>query len=334
MAQLDQLPSGIQQARFAVHERPYCVWGWDLHQRNLDFLVGLQPDYFSHMASRHGPELEGDEGQVSALALRTAYGQALETFFALVCAIIQAPVCVVGWMQFYRQEDLEAMVRAITDGHGCLSMLQFPSWSWRSVSDACSVGLVLDDKAKEAAIRKGFGSLWSRLAADFLDEGVREEYNQLKHGLRVRPGGFRLALGREDTPGVPAPPENMFSLGGGAFGTSYSHPERLGSTKRHFLLKSSYRNWEPGALAGRLQLLEMSINNLVSWAETLNGVDASTVQFAWPAPIEAFDHCLKERPGAFSFSLGRTLDASMITELSEQEILRVYEKTDDREPTL
>src|SRR5688572_30711632 len=106
---------------------------------------------------------------------------------------------------------------------------------------------------------------------------------------RLRPGGFHIRVGREDTPGVAAPPERMVSLGGSEFGSSYFRRVRLGSTKRHYRLQQARRNWEPGVLGNRLQLLGFSIENLIGLARILNGVDPTTVRFSWPTPIEAFE---------------------------------------------
>ena len=50
---------------------------------------------------------------------------------------------------------------------------------------------------------------------------ARAEYNSIKHGLRVNPGGSYIAVGAEQTPGVPAPPEAMRSMGGSPYGSTF-----------------------------------------------------------------------------------------------------------------
>lgn len=324
---LEQLPSGIQFARFAVNRRAACVWEWDLRERNLRFLDELQPDYFGYVAARHGPDLEGDQRHYAATAIRTVYSQALETFIALACALIQAPLCIVGWMQLYRQEDLVEVAGAIARGEECLSMVKGTPLSWKALADACTAHIVLEDKAKEANIRDGYAKLWPQLAADFLEEGFQEEYNSLKHGLRVRPGGFHLRIGREDTPGVAAPPERMVSLGGSEFGASYFRPVRLGPTKRHYRLEQARRNWEPGVLGNRLQLIAISIGNLIGLARILNGVDPTTVRFVWPTPIEAFEMALSPVTGVISATFDRVVDDKEIKELTAEEILSIYPRS-------
>lgn len=321
----NRLSNGIEYEAFAVGRRAYCVWEWDLRERGLEFLANLQPDYFSYLASKYGPDLESDQAQMAAVALRTAYGQALETFFAIACAIIQAPRCVVGWMQLYRQSDLEEVVRAIAHGDEYLCALRPAVRSWRSYSDACLAHVSLEDKEKEAAVRMGFERAWPVFAEDFLEDGAQEEYNNLKHGLRVKPGGFRLAVGRQASAGVPAATEAMVSLGGSEFGSSAFQRVRLGEEGRHYRLHRMHRNWDPVLLAARLHILALSVENLIGFARILNGEDPTTVKFTWPDPLEAFDQALSVQPGVSSFSMDTVVVPEDIHAFSDNEILGRYE---------
>lgn len=40
-----------------------------------------------------------------------------------------------------------------------------------------------------------FSTLWYRFAGDYLNENLIAEYNSLKHGFRINPGGFKLMVG-------------------------------------------------------------------------------------------------------------------------------------------
>ena len=102
----------IQNVRFVVDETPYCLWDADIRQRNLDFLDSIDPGY-SNIADLHGQSLDGQEKQYAAAALRVAYSQGLETLFALLCAAIQAPDCVEGWLTKYQNSELESVVKKI-----------------------------------------------------------------------------------------------------------------------------------------------------------------------------------------------------------------------------
>ena len=65
--------------------------GWDLREENLKFLRSVDHEYFDYQARVHSQELEGEEWQRPAMALRGAYNHGLETFFTLVGAALQAP---------------------------------------------------------------------------------------------------------------------------------------------------------------------------------------------------------------------------------------------------
>lgn len=40
----------IRSVQFMVADRPYCVWGWDIDERNAELLRGIDPWYFKHLA--------------------------------------------------------------------------------------------------------------------------------------------------------------------------------------------------------------------------------------------------------------------------------------------
>ena len=123
--------------------------------------------------------------------------------------------------------------------------------------------------------RERFARFWSRLAGEFLNEKARAEYNSIKHGLRVNPGGFYLAIGREESPGVPAPAEAMRSMGGSPYGSTFFEIERVGAGKRspHIRARSVSVNWSATGLCGRLALISSSITNIVGALRCAMGED-------------------------------------------------------------
>ncbi len=320
-----RLDNGIQFAPLVVDKRPLCVWEWDLQERNLRFLEELQPEFFEYVASKFGPDLDGEHRQLAATAIRMAYGQALETFIALACAFVQAPDCIVGWMQLYSQKELVAVAQAISRGETVRSRFRWSRLSWSALADECLGHVALEDKSTEERIKVGFRKLWPSLARDFLDEQRQDEYNGLKHGLRVRPGGFHMSVGREETYGVPAPADQMKSLGGSEFGTSSFKRVKLGASGHHYRLHRTMLNWNPLPLAARLHLIGLSIRNLVGLARIVNGVDPRTVQFCWPTPLEAFEAADALPPGVISSSFDSVVEAEHIREFTTNEILKTYD---------
>jgi len=73
-------------------------------------LRSLDADYFTFQGRQFARSLETEDAQRAAVALRSAYSHALETFFALLFAAIQAPDCVPAWLALYQPAELVALV--------------------------------------------------------------------------------------------------------------------------------------------------------------------------------------------------------------------------------
>ena len=83
---------------FAVGSKVYCCWEHDLPRRNDKFLSSIDCEYFRYIAQLHLDQIEGENKQRAAVALRSAYHHGLETFFSLVGALCQAPGAVPAWI--------------------------------------------------------------------------------------------------------------------------------------------------------------------------------------------------------------------------------------------
>lgn len=140
-----------------------------------------------------------------AAALRVAYGQALETLFALAAAAGQAPHCAVGWMLAYRNDELLDIVRGMTTGRP--SIERDPTVADPSLSALAKAVMSATpyDQGKRDSLAGDFAKVWRRWASEFLDERATSEYNSFKHGMRASLGGFTLAMGPEVAPGEAAP---------------------------------------------------------------------------------------------------------------------------------
>src|ERR1700689_1180719 len=92
---------------FVVYKTPYCVWEWDLSDRNRRFLERLDPDYFRFVADTNFAMIDSsDDHHRAAIAIRTGYLHGLETLFSLLGAVLQAPHCVPAWLQRYQTAEL------------------------------------------------------------------------------------------------------------------------------------------------------------------------------------------------------------------------------------
>src|SRR4030042_3720148 len=202
----------MKRVIFFVGDRPHAAWDPDIQGKNLELLRSFDIRYFEYLADVHWAQMGAEDRQRAATALRITYGLALETFFSLLGAALQAPDCVFGWLYNYKDEDLRLIVQGIK-GSKMLQTRFRGQIQWASLSSAVHRNLVLPDQSKEPEIKAGFASFWASLAADHLDPGLRSEFNSIKHGMRIQPGGFRMAVGLQEHPNVPAPPEPTQGIG-------------------------------------------------------------------------------------------------------------------------
>lgn len=319
----------FQYGFFLVGKRAFCLWDQDIKKLNSNFLSGIDPEYFEYLADTNFEKI-GDERedihQHAALAIRTAFSQGLETFFAMIFASIQAPHCVPAWMNLYKNSELYDLVCKVNSYERILSLLKEQVVSWENLSNVVHASLILEDKEKETSIKEGFGNLWSRFATIYLQDGFSEEYNSIKHGLRVRSGGFSFAMGAEDKPGVPAHPERMVLMGKSKFGTSYYNVGEIDDFKRHVQITRNSRNWDPEDMVWGLKLISISISNIVSALKIFNGTKPDEVQFHWPNDLEVFKEPSKRTQslGVASSGFKIIIPKEVVTDFSKEEITQKY----------
>lgn len=317
----------IQYARFAVNETPYCLWDLDIYARNLDFINSIDPHYFEHIANLHGQSLEGEENQYAAVALRIAYSHGLESLFALLCATVQAPDCIVGWLLKYKNAELYEVIRKISERRPIHSRLPKPV-TWGAIADFIFASCKTGDDEKDSRTCISFARLWTRFATDYLNVNHGFEYSSIKHGLRVRMGGSRFALGVEDTPGVPALPNKMRIVGQSEFGSSFFIPDKL-HDGRNFSVRHHSLNWNPQNFIYALHLISFSISNVLGFLKISYGVPANEVQFSWPSDDSIYEAPWNRNTG-MTFNWNSPITADDITPLSKEDILSVYsEDTED-----
>src|SRR3989344_1883137 len=311
-----------------IDDTPYLLWDFDLKTHNIEFLENIDLSHFEYLANVHGNQLDGENKHHAALALRTAYSQGLETLFAFLAALIQAPHCVAGWITHYKTKDLESFIYKFQNQQRVYSVLPDEFMSWDGISEAIHMGLVAKDNKEKETIIKGFGRLWRMFAVDFLTNEAKDEYNSIKHGLRVQPGGFELAIGPEITPGVPLPQEKWIQIGKSDFGSTFPTVYKIVGRKLHFQLRNHSRNWNPIDLANGLLLISVSLNNIVERLKILNGVGIDQVSFRALSDEKEF-----LKPWKNSYSIGTThfsqelypLKIEDVPNYSKEEILRLYE---------
>jgi hypothetical protein len=323
----------LQYRFFVVGNRPYCLWDTDIQQRNIEFLENISPEYYKFIADTNIEEALSENKEkalFASLTIRTAYSQGLETLFALIAATIQAPNCVPAWMALYKNKELYEIIDAIHKRKFFTSSLKKSRPTWQDISDLVHLSLVLENKDKEQLIKKSFAELWSHFATNFLDKGFSIEYNSIKHGLRVKPGGFYMAVGPDTQSNAPAKKEKLQLLGKSDFGAKYLVTEKLLENAHHHIrIKQKHRNWNPEDFSWGLYLISLSIQNIVSSLKILNGIPATDVSFSWPDELSAFSEPWERTKKIGITSMGGfdpVIPSHLVEPFSKEYILENYRR--------
>ena len=314
---------GLAGYVFAVGDRPFCCWEWDLPERNLQFLESLDTDYYGYIAELCITELETDSEMSASIVLRGAYHQAVETLISVLGAYVQAPGAVPAWLTKAQTPDLEGVAQSLLNGRPLLTQ----GGRQRVTLDMLANDILRfcwPDEDGEDSTSDRFARFWALLCRDLIDPKQRAEYNAIKHGLRVGPGGFTLSIGVEETPGVRA--TEMRSMGGSIHGTTFLRSEKVGESSHHLRVRRASLNWSARTMARRLSLISMSINNVVGSLRCGLGVDPTTVRFLRPDPPEGFDAARGEPLAVTSADFDTVVRISPDDEWSKERLIEELER--------
>jgi len=183
---------------------------------------------------------------------------------------------------------------------------------------------------------ESFGRLWSIFAREFLNEMNQLEYNSLKHGFRIRSSGVKIAIGLEHQYGVAPPPEEMKYLGGSDTGSTFYAIERAGPDEPGNRSRRSRRrtvNWEPEPMIRGLQLIDVSIRNVVAFMRIANGAQPSKTQFHRLEGVEDLAALLDDSVRVRTSSFDTYIDDSQIPATTKKQLLeelaQAFKKPDD-----
>lgn len=329
-ASLDK-ESTLQNSIFVVNEEPYCIWEVDLSERNKEFLDGIDTEYFDYAIKVH---LEADDEKRASIALRTTFHHAMETMYSLLGAYIQAPDCAYAWIAKCSNKELRELVSKVGAFHNSVfTKLNIENVSWDEVARSIfSRYMPGTDRNKKTA--ELFSSLWQRLAHEYTDQNHVNEYSSLKHGFRIRSGGFALAVGVEHEYGVPPPHDEMQLIGKSEFGTSFFRIEAIGNRKGNRSLRSRRTsiNWKIEKVTLLAQLVSVSINNVVMALRIANGAKASTCKFLRPEEDSDFNKPWQYTPGVTSCNMDFVIDEAQIVAATKKELLEKLNGKEGEKP--
>ncbi len=175
---------------------------------------------------------------------------------------------------------------------------------------------------------KLFSSLWRRLSNEFLDPNNIDEYNSLKHGFRIQPGGTRIRFGVEKTRGV-SPPESEFkTLGNTQYGSTFFKVETIPETRKNRSIRTRRisNNWSFERVALMLQLVNISIKNIVQSLLILNGTDPNKTKFFRPENESDFSKPWNFSPGLISSNFDMHIPVNQVKKTSRDELLEIIKK--------
>jgi hypothetical protein len=321
---------GITGNAYFVDTRPQVAWAWDLEARNLDFLRGIEPGYFAHIARTQGPFLEAEDrsAHFAAAAIRLAYSQGIETLFALLGAFAQAPHAPIGWMLAYNNSELREVTAAVASSEGLVDNTPWNAPVTLEFLANASIASSGWDAAKKREVASGFHRLWRQWAQSLIGEAQTDEYNALKHGLRVALGGFSLRLGAEEE-------SDQASRGFAAsseYGSTYFLPQQIHG-RLHIYPRRRSQNWNASSLTVGLELIAMSIRNVTSELRTLGGDDAGDCVYEAPGDEAVFETRFHPEGGLIAVSLDMEVTSSHIPRMSKEAVLQGLQSRQGRVAT-
>ena len=317
----------IENVIFMVDTEPYCLWSTSSNQaRTLDYLARVDPGFFAYQGDVHRSRLRAEEKERSALALRLAYAHGLETVMSFLCAALQAPYCVPGWLLRCSNKQLYKIVNKLNHQEYVPSWLQLGPLDWQKVASEILKFLNLEDKAYQSFVVSQFGETWKAWAQDFSREMMQREYNSIKHGFRTTFGGFKMELerasGSEQTHSLQ---EDQDRIIGGEYGTAFYDYVMVGDGKRHMQLQSKSSNWDPIQLWRKLHLISYSMFNIVSYLKLMNGASIDSLAVYLPKDKETFQNPDEGISGP-SLSIWLPIPPEYITNFSKSELEAFYNK--------
>lgn len=313
-----------------IDESPMVFWDGDDSRAQVDFLESIDPTYFRYLAEIHEAQLEGENSLSAAVALRATYSHALESLFAFIGAAVQSPHCPAGWLLRYKNADLKNLVSKISNREPIYNKSNLERAGWREVANSLLRWGTTENDGTER--REASTRLWKALARDVLDKALEDEYNSLKHGLRVQAGEWFFAVGLEDVPGTPAPPERMRQMSSSHYGSSFLRALSMSPLRKNYWgLEQQRVNWNPTVFARRIPLIADSLHNVVTFLKVINGVPIEGLELA-PIYHVAVSEALTDPDPSYTvtkFAFRRRIDPAITPSLSKENILDLYLQTDE-----
>jgi hypothetical protein len=331
---------------FCVIEKPYMIWAADVRADNEHFLTRLDADLYYRMAHNiigapqsdeeaedAATDKDGDDQDrkdVSTLS-RLLWHHGMETLVMLLGAYIQAPSAVHAYFLKSKTEDAVQMA-------GLLSREECPKYHHLEGAPFSLVSLLNGIHRcarwqQHDIIVERFARTLRNMLSDYVDEKHRAEYNSIKHGLRASHGRFALAVGIQDAPGIPAPPEAMQMVGFSRDASFFEIVKPLSNTtkqqsKINFMTEQVSVSWSLEKVLMELQLLSLLLHNTVSALRIVGGAPTGSVTFNKVADDEEFWEVYFQigSGGVPTASFAPVIDARHISLATDKRVFDSYKR--------
>ena len=177
--------------------------------------------------------------------------------------------------------------------------------------------------------RAFMASALARFSREFENEKLTAEYNSIKHGLRHASSDWYLAIGMEETPGVPAPAENMRVMASSEFGGSFlAAVSPLDAPHKHHVVFRDQRvNWNPKTLVGLIPMIAAALRNVVAFLRVRAGEGVDELAFEI-GDMGTFDHLweLHQSESSTRFSIELVHRENIDTSITSHQVRMWYDE--------
>ncbi|MGH2549338.1 MAG: hypothetical protein ACRDHN_08105 [Thermomicrobiales bacterium] len=307
---------------FVTGTSPNVSWD-DLSTKDqLQFLQSIDPGYFEYVAGMHVPNLDTENAIYASIAIRQIHAQAVETFFAVIGSVLQAPDCPAGWILNYRIGDLRGLISSIDNYEPFLNRQGVREGSWKAVVRA--IFRFSEDNEVLREHLDASAALWKGLAYHLIHERFDDENSAIKHGLGFNAGEWKMRIRTEGS-------NVAFLLQDHQFGTRFPRREKIEGKPRQSYLRFQRVNWDPKALANRIPLLVASLRDVINLQIIHHGGGNLEDYEIALLNREIVTEALADPTGASATAWGeqKLFPYWDAREFSKAEILASYDESDD-----
>lgn len=256
---------------YAVDNELYCFWSNDLSDDALTYLDSVDPGYFVYVADEALKHLGNEATEMRAATnLRIAFFHGLESLLMLIAAAVQAPKCPQAYLGHCSNNELRGVLKKIDESTVLRQYnRRLKVCSWRGIAEEV-LSCTGETGPEQQRLVETFANLWEDLASKQQNDVAIWEYNSLKHGFRIQPGGITLKI-EADGQNLPNPFE--FTIGE-KFGTGFQVMTKPGEKTKNNRSRVAERHnviWRVEDLAHLVYLISASLRNVVTYLRIYNG---------------------------------------------------------------